>query len=73
MQILNVSVLQLDDDDFPPGWLGDLGGVRGSQSLVSDFRIIIWRGVVLKNNLGDSASLDAVVSAKRSVTYNRKK
>jgi len=54
MQIFDVSVLQLDDYDFLPGKLGDLGGLRGAQPLVGEYRIIMWRGLVLKNNFGYS-------------------
>ena len=60
MQIFDVSVLQLDDYDFLPGKLGDLGGLRGAVQLVNDYRIIMWRGLVLKNNFGESVQPNLV-------------
>jgi len=72
MQTYEASVLQLDDGDFLPDKEGDLYAVKGGAQVVNDHRIIIWRGVVLKNNLGPSASKGVVLDAQIEMIHDRK-
>jgi len=60
----NIDVLILDDADFIKGKEGDPDGIRGSVDILYNSRIIMWRGVVLKNNLGDSADRSVVFAAQ---------